>query len=59
MWDARDQEEQINENRQVAHYNQQAFNTQMTEAYQFQATDNLPINPLQTSHFNIPEEQLL
>jgi hypothetical protein len=59
LWIFRNNEDHKNENRAVAEYNQKELDTKIGHLNSSFALDDIPLNPLQLSHFDIPQEQLL
>jgi hypothetical protein len=48
-----------NENRSVAEYTQKELDAKIEQFYSSFASNTLPLNPLQCSHFDIQQDQLL
>jgi hypothetical protein len=59
VWSFRNTEDHKNGNRSVAQYKQQALDIKISQQYRVFQTHNLPLNLLQQSHFDIPQDELL
>jgi hypothetical protein len=59
LWIFRNNEDHKNETHDVAEYNQKELDTNIGHLYSAFALNDLPINPLQRSHFDIQQEQRL
>jgi hypothetical protein len=59
LWIFRNNEDHKNGNRAVEEYKRRELNNNIAQLYASFATNSLPLNPLQISHFDIQQEQLL
>jgi hypothetical protein len=59
LWTFRNNEDHNNDNRSVAQYTQHALGIRIKQQYIDFNTHNLPLNPLQQHHFDIPQDELL
>jgi hypothetical protein len=59
LWIVRNDEDHKNNNRAVAEYRQRSLDDKIAEHYESFSAGNLPLNPLQTSYFDIPQDQLI
>jgi hypothetical protein len=59
LWIFRNNEDNKNDNRAIAEYKQRELDDNIAQLNTLFATSSLPINPLQASHFDIQQEQLL
>jgi hypothetical protein len=59
LWSVHNTEDHKNDNRAVSQYKQQALHINIAQQYSVFQTRNLPLNLLQQSHFDIPQEELL
>jgi hypothetical protein len=58
LWSFRNTEHHKNDNRPVAQYTQQALDIKISQKYRVFQIHNLPLNLLQQSHFDIPQDEL-
>jgi hypothetical protein len=59
LWIFRNNEDHKNDNHIIAQYKQQAPIISIVQQYHTFNTCNIPLNPLQQNHFDIPKYQLL
>jgi hypothetical protein len=59
LWIFRNNEDHKNDNIAIAEYKQRVKDNTIAQLYDIFATSSLPLNPLQRSHFDIQQEQLL
>jgi hypothetical protein len=59
IWTFHNNEDHKNDNRSVAQYKQHALDIRIAQQYIALNTHNLPLNPLQQRHFDIPQDELL
>jgi hypothetical protein len=59
LWIFRNNEDHKIDNRSVAQYKQQALKFKISQQYDTFQNNNLTLNLLQQSHFNIPQDELL
>jgi hypothetical protein len=59
LWIFRNNEDHKNDNRVVAEYKQKELDNKIGHLYSAFALNDLHLNPLQRSHFDIQQEQLL
>jgi hypothetical protein len=59
LWIFRNKKDHKNDNRSIAQYKQQARDSKISQQYNTFHTNDLVLNHLQQSHFDIPQEELL
>jgi hypothetical protein len=59
LWIFRNNEDHKNDNRSVAQYKQQALDLKISQQYNIFQNNGLPLDILQQSHFDIPQDELL
>jgi hypothetical protein len=59
VWTFQNNEDHKNDNRVVAQYKQQALDISIGQQYSVFHTQNLPLNPIQQRHFDIPQDELI
>jgi hypothetical protein len=59
IWIFRNNEDHKNDNHSIAQYKQQALDVKLYQQYDIFQHNGLPLNPLQQSHFDIPQEELM
>lgn len=59
LWIFHNKEDHKNDNRAVAKYKQKELDNKISQLYSYFACNDIPLNPLQRSHFDIQQDQLL